>query len=228
MPLPFTHTPGRRERHLRRRHLNPLFAWPPREVAPEDLLAAQKADHDDLEAFQARFQDLIQRAAELPPNAGSDEVLGLKEALEAHYEQTYALPRQMADARAALERLIELTMQAVLRQAGTDPLARQELSDEATARGIHFRLLEQPLVADLLHPAGVIEPHDLIPALLSATEAEVEAAVELFDEAQLALLVTDGEALLAERRRHGAAVGDAARRLDVLRLRLAQYGGSDA
>jgi hypothetical protein len=46
MDLPFTHRPGRRERHLRRRHENPLFAWPPAEVAPEVLLAAQKADHE--------------------------------------------------------------------------------------------------------------------------------------------------------------------------------------
>ncbi len=152
MDLPFTHRSGRRERHLRRRHENPLFAWPLGEVAPEDLLAAQRADHDEMESFRAAFGDLIQRAINLPGDADSDTVLGLKQDLERQYEQSFGLPDDHARERAALRKLINLIMKAMRRAAGSDPLARQELADEEQAREIHFRLLEQPLVADLLHP----------------------------------------------------------------------------
>lgn len=223
MELPFTHRPGRRERHLRRRHENPLFGWPPLEVQPEALLAAQKADHDDLERFRETFPQVIQQAIELPADAGSDDVLKLKEALEAHFEQSFALPADLKDERDALLRLIGLIMKALWKQAADDPLAHQELSDEEAARRIHIALIEQPLVADLLHGDSCISPEELAPTLLSATDAETEAACELFDGPQLALLVEQCEALL--RRLQGKPVDtrEAANRLSILRQRLSQY-----
>jgi hypothetical protein len=224
MELPFTHKPGRRERHLRRQHENPAFAWPPREVQPEDLLQAQKADHEDMLAFGETFKALIQRAVDLPPDAGSEAVLSLKEALEAHYEQSYALPEDHSEARAALKRLIDLIMKTLWRQAGADPVAQQELSDEEAARAIHFRLLEQPLIADLLHPQSGIRPQELAPTLLSVTEPEVEAACELFDGPQLQDLIQRSEQLLREREEQGMETRQAQDRLALIRLRAQQYG----
>jgi hypothetical protein len=223
MELPFTDKPGRRERQLQRRHENPLFAWPPRSVAPEDLLAAQKADHEDLERFRTTFREIIQQAVDLPPDAGSDAVLSLKEGLEQHYEQSFAVPAEMSDERVALKRLIELIMKALWQQAADDPIAHQELSDEEAARRVHFALLEQPLVADLLHGDSCIAPEEVAPALLSASDAEVEAACELFDGAQLALLVERGEALIAALDAHGLESAAAANRLALLRQRMEQY-----
>ncbi len=219
--LPFTHAPGRRERHLRRRHGNPLFAWPPVEVRPEELLAAQKADHEEMEAFQASFRELVQRAVDLPPNAGSEIVLGLKEELERHYEQSFGLPADHSREREAITKLIALIMQAVGRSAGPDPLARNELADEAEARAIHFHLLLQPLVADILHPETPIRPDELTPALLSAAPAEVEAVLEIFDSDQVALLVAEGRDLLDRLHADGMETPAADARLAQLEAHLA-------
>jgi hypothetical protein len=219
MELPFTHEPGRRERHLRRRHENPLFTWPPHEVAPEALLAAQKADHEEMEAFRASLQALVQRAMNLPPSAGSDEVLGLKEDLERHYEQSCGLPEDHADEQRAIVKLIELIMRAVRRAAGADPLARQELQDEEEARALHFRLLRQPLVADMLHPDSPIGTDELAPAALSASKSEVDALLEVLDADQRILLATQGRVLLDELAAKGVHLPDA-------RARLAQLEGS--
>lgn len=225
MELPFTHKPGRRERQLRRRHENPLFAWPPQEVPPEELLAAQQADHEDMLAFREHFRSLIQRAVDLPADAGSDAVLSLKEALEAHYEQSYALPEDHREERAALKRLIDLVMKTLWRHAGSDPLAHQELSDEETARAIHFRLLEQPLVADLLHPNSGIGADELAATVLSASTAEIEAVCELFDGDELAQLLAHGEARLAELDQQdiGIDLSQARDRLALIRLRAEAY-----
>ncbi|MEA3640788.1 MAG: hypothetical protein VBE63_12705 [Lamprobacter sp.] len=221
MELPFTHKPGRRERQLRRRHQNPLFAWPPQEVAPEALLAAQQADHEDMLAFREHFRALIERAVDLPPDAGSDVVLSLKEALEAHYEQSYALPEDHREERAALKRLIDLVMKTLWRHAGSDPLAHQELSDEETARAIHFRLLEQPLVADILHPNSGIGADELAATVLSATTDEIEAVCELFDGNELAQLLAHSDARLAELDQQGIGIdlSQARDRLALIRLR---------
>lgn len=215
MELPFTHKPGRRERHLRRRHENPLFAWPLREVEPETLLAAQKADHEEMESFREAFRSLIERAVNLPGDADSDTVLGLKQDLERHYEQSFGLPEDHVRERAALSKLIALIMKAVRRAAGNDPLAHQELADEEQAREIHFRLLEQPLVADLLHPESPIAPDDLAPTLLSATAEEVDAALELFDLPQVEQLAQEAARLIERLEGDGLT-------LTVPRQRLAQ------
>ncbi len=223
MDLPFTHRPGRRERHLRRRHENPLFAWPPQEVEPETLLSAQRADHDEMESFRADFRDLIQRAVNLPADADSDTVLGLKQDVERRYEQSFGLPEDHARERAALRKLIDLIMKAVRRAAGTDPLARQELADEEQAREIHFRLLEQPLVADLLHPESPIAPEELAPTLLSASAEELEAALELFDLSQVEELAQESARLIERLEAEGLTLTLPPQRLTQLLTRL----GSD-
>jgi hypothetical protein len=219
MELPFTHKPGRRERQLLRRHENPLFAWPPQEVLPEDLLAAQRADHEELEAFRESFRTLVQRAVDLPPDAGSEPVLELKTSLERHYEQSCGLPEDHAHERAALRQLIDLIMRAIRKAAGSDPLARQELADEEDARTIHFRLLEHPLVADLLHPQSPILPTELVPTLLSAPLAEVEAVLDLFDREQIAQLTEESARLLDALAARGVDVTQPGQRISLLLVR---------
>ena len=215
--LPFTHKPGRRERHLRRRHGNPLFAWPPEDVAPERLLEAQRLDHEEMEAFRRSFLALVQRAVDLPPDAGSDPVLELKAALERHYEQACGLPEDQSEPKAALAKLIEVIMRTLRRHVGDDSLAQQELADETAAREIHFRLLAQPLVADLLHPDSSIAPQELTPSLLSATDAEFAAACELFAGPQLAVIIDEADALAARLGGLGIDLGPLPGRIDQLR-----------
>ena len=224
LDLPFTHKPGRRERHLRRKHNNPLFAWPPSAVAPEDLLEAQCADHEEMEVFRPRFAELLQRAVDLPPDVGSEEILSLKEALEQAYEQTHGLPEDHAQERDALQRLIAVIMKTLWRQAATDPLAQQELSDEERAREIHFRLLEQPLVADLLHPESPIEPDELCACLLDATEAEAQAAAGLFEASQLASLAQDAAAIRALLAEAGLETEGLDQRIALMRTQADLFG----
>lgn len=223
MDLPFTDRPGRRERQLKRRHNNPIFAWPPWRAEPEELLSAQQADHAELESFRVCFRDLMRRAIDLPANSGSDEVLALKDALERHYEQACGLPEEQRDTKAAIRKLLDVIIAVLRRHAEHDPIARQELIDEAQARAIHFRLLESPLVVDLLHPDSPIGAHELLPALLSCPAAEVAAAVELFDAPQLGLLAEQGENLLRELRAHGQPITAASGCLELIRERLEQF-----
>jgi hypothetical protein len=219
LELPFTHRPGRRERHLRRRHGNPLFAWPPLAVEPEELLAAQKADHEEGEAFNVAFASLVQRTASLETNAASEEVLALKEELERQYEQACGLPEDHGKEMEAIRRLIAVIMRAIWRAAGEDPLAQRELEDEEQARAIHFALLEQPLVADILHPESPIRPDELAPAILCSSEEEALAASQLFDAGQLALIVEQGREIAGRLDAEGVDASEAQRRIALLEAR---------
>jgi hypothetical protein len=84
-------------------------------------------------------------------------------------------------------------MQSVWKGAGNDTLAHQELEQEEIARQAHFELLESPLVADLLDPESPIAQDELLPSLLSAEQADFEAAITLFDSAQLEALLNQAE-----------------------------------
>ena len=220
MDLPFTTKPGRRERHLRRRHQNPLFACPAVGVEPAALLAAQKADHEETDSFRDAFRTQVQQAVELPANAGSETVLGLKAELEKLYEQACGLPEDHEQEKDALKKLIDLIMKAVRQAAGNDPLAHQELDEAEQARAIHFRLLEQALVADILHPESPVGQDELVPVLLSSRAEELEAALELFDPDQLALIVVQGTDLLDRLERERADTGIPRQRLALISLKL--------
>lgn len=226
MDLPFTHKPGRRERHLRRKHENPLFACPPQEVAPEALLAAQKADHEEMEAFRGSFVSLLQKAIDLEPDAGSDTVLRLKEEMEVAYEQSFGLPEDHSKEQAYIRQLITLVMTALRRNADTDQVAQAELDDEEYARGIHQRLLEHALVADMLHPETLITAEELAPSVLCASATEVDALMEIFEPQQIAVLVQQAAQILDRLKALGVPTDSPVARLRQMTAGLERSGPS--
>lgn len=219
MSLSFQGAPGRHERALQRRHHNPLFGTPPPQISPEQLREARRRDQDEAIAFQQRFRSLVGQAAGLGPNEPSDRILALKEALEQAYEEAVGLGGDLEASKSALRTLIEVIMRAIWRGAGADPLAHQELDREETARQLHFELLQEPLVADLLHPQGPIAPEDLVPTLLSASAGALEAALQLFDADQIHLLAQAGQRLLQSLTERGFTLPEAWERLGQMQDR---------
>ncbi|MCB1785544.1 MAG: hypothetical protein KDJ33_04805 [Gammaproteobacteria bacterium] len=213
----FSQRPGRHERHYRRKLGNPLFGDLSAEPDGGVLLEMQRHDHEELVAFLTELRQVVTRAAELAPNAGSDVVLGLKEDLDRLYETSAGLAEDHTSNQAAIAQLIEVVMRNVERAAGSDPQASKELHDERAARAAHFGLLAHPLVADLLHPQTTIEPGELSATLLSADAEALAAALKLFDLEQLSTLYADAENHLA---RITAAPAAAADRLSQIAARL--------
>ena len=197
MTLRFSQIPGRHERHLQRRHRNPLFPESKRQVSAAQLLDAQKRDHDELVDFIGAFRDLVQRAIRLKATEGSEVVLELKEALDRSFEQVSGLADDQAETKQAIVKLVGLVMSAVRSGAAGDPVALRELAQEDVARTAHFELLAQPLVADILHPESPIGEDELAATLLSESEEALAAAITLFDDAQLALIRRDANRLVA-------------------------------
>ncbi|MDJ0740869.1 MAG: hypothetical protein QNJ91_14230 [Gammaproteobacteria bacterium] len=197
MSIRFSERPGRHERHYRRRVGNPLYAAAPAVVDDAALLDAQRRDHDELLAFVDELRATLQRAVDLPPNAGSDVVLEIKEDLDRLYETSAGLAEDHAANQAAIAELLDVIMRNIERGAAGDPQALAELAQERVARETHCALLRSPLVADLLHPDSCIASDELAPCLLSADDGELGAALQLFDHAQLAQLHDDARRCLA-------------------------------
>jgi hypothetical protein len=189
--------PGRRERHLLRRRDNPLFPPDRREVGAGELAAARAADAAEAQAFARDLTALLEKASHLTGQVESDVILGLKEEADRLYEQCRGLGDGHQPQEQGLQRLLEVLMAAVRQGAGNDPQALDELAQEEAARAMHQRLLQAPLIADLLHPESPIRDDELVPTLLSAEPETFTAALGLFEPEQVAEILSTGRDLVA-------------------------------
>jgi hypothetical protein len=195
MNLMFSERPGRHERQLLRKYENPLFPPATRLPTQDQLTEAQRLDHEELVAYIGDLRSLVGEAVALGPHEQSDVILDLKERLDKAYETACRLADDQTPNKEAIRRLVDVIMRSVWKGAGSDPQAHQELESEETARQAHYALLESQLVADLLDPESTIAQDELLPVLLSAEQADFDAALVLFDQVQLETLVSEGESL---------------------------------
>jgi hypothetical protein len=193
MSLLFSERPGRHERHLLRKYENPLFPEAARHLTQAQLTESQRLDHEELVAYISDLRNLVGEAVALGPHEQSDVILSLKERLDQAYETACRLADDQTPNKEAIKKLVEVIMRSVWKGAGNDSLAHQELEQEEIARQAHYDLLESPLVADLLDPQSQIAEAELLPVLLSAEQADFEAALTLFDPAQLEALLSQAE-----------------------------------
>lgn len=196
MSLVFSQLPGRHERHLLRKLDNPLFPEPEQKISPSQLLEAQRQDHQELIEFITDLRTLVQQAIHLQPNEESDVILGIKEQLDIAYEQASVLADDQTESKNAINKLTQVIMNTIRSNTSGDPTALYELRQEEIARNTHYTLLQYPIVADLLHPESPILENDLAPSLLSETSQGLQAAMELFDSAQLQIICEDASELL--------------------------------
>jgi len=219
MQIPFSELPGRHERQYRRKAGNHLFPGQFLKPMDSDLLEAQRLDHEELVAFMAELRELVQRAVDLRANEESQVVLDLKADLDRAYEKASSLAEDQSGNKDAIRSLTAVIMASVRGAAAGDIAAEHQLDEEDDARRIHYQLLEFPLVAELLAPDSVIKPEDLAATLLSVSEAELGAALELFDGNQLELLCRDARGIVAAATEEASAsAGD---RLSLMELKLA-------
>ncbi len=198
--LHFSEQPGAHERHLRRRLGNPLFpaflqGHGDAEIEAR-LEASQHRDRQEAEAFESELHQLLQEAIALKPQEESEVILALKARLDRAYVQATSLGGERQAQRAALSQLTDVVMRAVRSNTEGDAVALMELEQEAVARATNYRLLEQPLVADLMRPDSPIDREELAAVLLGESPAALEAALWLFGPEELEALCGEATAHL--------------------------------
>ncbi|HEB99699.1 MAG TPA: hypothetical protein ENJ05_09340 [Thiotrichales bacterium] len=211
--MEFSEHPGAHERHLMRRHDNPLFPVGRRTVTTSHLNAARQKDAQELQEFMERFHGVVECAVNLESQTDSGTLLKLKEDLDRSYEECAGLAGDQRRVKEAIRHLIDTIMRAIWQEADGDPLAQQKLREEEQARALHFSLLEYPLVADLLSPRAVIGEAELVPSLLTASAEALDAVLQIFTPEQIGLIYQDARQLLDGIRDTGPRVESARERL---------------
>jgi len=211
----FRKNPGCRERHLRRKLDNPLFAPDDRSTTVAELDAEQRRDDDELSAFLTAVKALVARVSELSPDSDTGEVVELKKQADAYYEQCLGLPGDQRRVKSALIKLItELTRLNM--QTLQDTRSLVELQDEQVRRLAHFTRLEFPVTGDICREQSPLAEGDLVPTLLSEPADAVVAALGLFDAERVNAIREEADALVRERRDEGHDVTRAEEALAVI------------
>lgn len=195
--LRFSAQPGAYERHLQRKAGNPLFSPADSHLLQAEIDQARTRDQQDLHAFVEAFQETVKQAAALGGSVDSEVVLKLREDLENLYVSGSSLAGDLQQFQQALRKLIQLCMQSIRSGATDDPQALKKLQDEEAARQLYFDLLDTPLVADLVRNDELIQPHELVPSLLSEEVATLERVLQLFDAEQLDALRQQADAFVS-------------------------------
>lgn len=226
MTINFSPAPGPHERHLKRRLLNPLFQAPEREFTQQDIDQAQKKDEENLMSFMTHFQSVVQKTTELGSNSESDVVLALKEQLDECYATSCAMPGDHSNLKIAIKKLISAIMAAIRKGAAGDTTALKKLDEEDVARAMHNELHERKLIADLMLQDSPIGEDELTPTLLNEAEDDLEAALQLFSEEQLSLVIKDAKSLLERLRKEGHEIPHAWERFQQMKNALSSSNQS--
>lgn len=195
----FSTQPGRCERHLQRKFNNPLFPNTDQQVSQDQAAIARQRDQEELQQFSEDFQTILQEIVGLAQNVDSEIILKLKQRLDRLYEQVCGLGGDRSADKAGLSKLHQVINQAIAKGAAGDTHAEEKLVQEAQARNIHWQLLEEPLVADLLLPDSPIPQDDLLPSLLSESASSFGATMTMFSPEQCRSLLAQAEVLLLGR-----------------------------
>jgi hypothetical protein len=181
---------------LQRRYRNPLFPENRRHVLPAEVDAARARDRAEAQAFRDDFQALLHEAAHLPANVDQERLLALKDRIDRLTLLGMSLGIDIAAEQAGLRRLQEVVIASLRAATAGDILAQAELDKEQAAHALHTALLEHPVVAQLLRAESPIADDELLPTLLSESEAALRAVLQLFDAAQTTDLLTQANALV--------------------------------
>lgn len=195
----FSSKPGRCERHLQRKFNNVLFPEAERVVSQDQVAVVRALDEEELLQFSEDYQVILQEIADLAENVDSEAVLDIKQRLDQLYEQVCGLGGDRTAEKEGLVKLHQAIHQAIVKGAGGDATAETRLSQETQARNIHWQLLEEPLVADLLRPDSPISRDDLLPSLLSEDAGSFGVTMGMFGPEQRRSLLTQAEAWLKGR-----------------------------
>lgn len=205
--------PGSHERHLLRREQNPLFEQAQTDVNQDTLMESQQQDHDILLQFHRQFQGLLKECVALDENEETDKIMNLKGRLERLYVVACAIADDQSSNLAAIKKLVDTITGTIRSNVGNDTVALDELAQEEQAREMHYTLLKSKLVADLLQEQPVVPIEQLVPTLLSTDNDQLSLVLQIFDPAQLASIIQEGNRLLGKLDSDGVDVSTYAERL---------------
>ncbi|MHB8471298.1 MAG: hypothetical protein ACYDC8_00330 [Gammaproteobacteria bacterium] len=161
--------PGAFERHLQRRHNNPLFPAERRIVTTADVYEARIKDTEALSELTEEAAGILQELEPELPGDRNAYLHAMREKIDDLRLKVPAVGGNTAEVEEALSearKLIVETWRLVAISSGKDAVESLDKAEEY-ANNSDAELFQCELANQIRHPAGVIPANEIIPALLT-------------------------------------------------------------
>lgn len=176
--------PGAMERHLIRRHHNPLFSKARQQITGTEVYCARATDDLELGEVLKKSSEIKKHLGEL--KASQDWLgflYGTRDVLDELMLKAMRLGRAGERAREELEELRELTSTLLIKLFRGMP---KHLEAHAQAERLHYSRQSKSFATEWLcqinNPALVIPPDEVVCSLLTESLEDVKTTVKIFKE----------------------------------------------
>jgi hypothetical protein len=176
--LEWSENPACFERHLKRKHNNPLFPEPDREVTQEQIDRARERDREDAAKLERDLADVASDLQKLPALARPRDVAPIRERIDELLDRAAAIGGQADLTRGALHELRKALINNLRKAFKGNGKLLNALEEAERYHCSRVEIFHDPPVAQLLR----IPSSDLIPAMLSESPEIIEKIMCMVDE----------------------------------------------
>lgn len=213
----WSEAPGCFERHLQRRHRNPLFPIERRAIANADVVIARARDKADLGELRLRIWALAEKVVNLKGTTTFHECVVLREEIENLLLRCAEVSGGAAEEKAKLQSMYDGLVD-MMRQA-CSPENRQKLDDAIAQSASLQRMHGHEFFAQLRRSDTPICGGDVIPSLLSESVETIRMYVSYFGKENHGLdraVIEEAARILGGAEKEGYAMTDAEQKLLAL------------
>lgn len=180
--LYWSEQPGCFERHLQRKHGNPLFPRDARTVNQLEVNRARIRDLEELSEFTERITSVLVKLKDaLSENTALDEALDAKLAFDELLARAAEIGTPNEDVSSILQ-LYEQNIQYILASLHSDPDSEKRVRASLAVSEEARRLYNNPFVAQMKRPDTPIKPEELVPSLISESPETIRIMVEVMSK----------------------------------------------
>ena len=173
--LEWSENPGCFERHLKRKHENPLFPEPDREVTQEQIDEARERDQQDAADLKEEVIVLISDLEKLPELATTGDLSSVRERLDDLLDKAVGIGGEADATKDSLNTLRRALIDSMREGLKDNDEALKAIEKAEAFHQERVKTIHTPFAAQLLR----IKEEDLIPALLSESPETTRLVMQM-------------------------------------------------
>ncbi len=217
--LVWSNNPGCFERHLQRKHGNPLFPVESHLVTQEQIDEARRRDLQDAQALAEDFKRLHQEVLGLPPAISIHENSILREKIDELLDRAAAIGGDIGDAvEQVLSELRDAVISAWRKAAHGNSEANEAMDAAESFYNQNVKMFRNRFNAQRGRKDSPIRGEDLIPALLSEDLETIRIVIEVIGDNSRAIDLMRASAIkiLSDALQNGAVISQLDEKLQAL------------
>jgi len=212
--------PGCYERHLQRRHQNPLFPSASRVVTQEEVDAARTHDAAEAKAFRAEVWELVRTCSpqKLSGPLTVRQAFEIRQKIDDLMDRAAELGGNLAKEEEMLSKLYEALISDVRR--GLEQLKNDEAlqhlqkAEEFRAKGVEQ--FYDRFAAQMNREDSPIKPEEIVPSLLTEKPETIQLVMNILDDDTKNLFQREAISIITEAEAAGATVHQANEKLQAM------------